>query len=128
MHELPITESILEIALRHAQAADAKCIRNIYLVIGQLSTVVDESVQFYWGLVAEGTIAEDAQLQFRRIPAEMECQACQHRYPPSEDEMGCPSCGSETVRVVAGDEFFVEAIDVDSDEVAEGIDPAGAET
>ena len=73
MHELSITESILEIALRHAQSLDATRIQNIYLVIGQLSTVVDESVQFYWGLVAEGTIAEDAQLQFRRIAAEMEC-------------------------------------------------------
>lgn len=127
MHELPITESILEIALRHAQSASAKRIRNIYLVIGQLSTVVDESVQFYWGLVAEGTIAEDAQLQFRRIPAEMKCQACHHRYRPSEDDLACPSCGSEAVRVVAGDEFFVEAIDIDSDEVSEEIDHAGAE-
>ena len=127
MHELPITESILEIALRHAQAADARRIRNIYLVIGQLSTVVDESVQFYWGLVAEGTIAEGARLQFRRIPAEIECLECHQRYPPSEDNMGCPSCGSEVVRVVAGDEFYVEAIDVDSNAVSEEIDPAGAE-
>ena len=127
MHELSITESILEIALRHAQSLDATRIQNIYLVIGQLSTVVDESVQFYWGLVAEGTIAEDAQLQFRRIAAEMECQECRHRYPPMEDDLGCPACGGETVRVVAGDEFFVEAIDVDSDDVTEEIGRAGAE-
>jgi hydrogenase nickel incorporation protein HypA/HybF len=127
MHELPITESILEIALRHAHAAGARRIRNIYLVIGQLSTVVDESVQFYWGLVAENTIAEDAQLKFRRIPAEMECLECNHRYPPSENDLACPSCGSESVRVVAGEEFFVEAIDVDSDDVTEEIDHAGAE-
>jgi hydrogenase nickel incorporation protein HypA/HybF len=127
MHELPITESILEIALRHAETADAKQIRNIYLVIGQLSTVVDESVQFYWGLVAEGTIAEDAKLQFRRIPAEMECQQCQNRYSPSDDDLGCPSCGSDTVRVVAGDEFFVEAIDIDDDD-AEEKDLPGAES
>jgi hydrogenase nickel incorporation protein HypA/HybF len=127
MHELPITESILEIALRHARNAGATRIRNIYLVIGQLSTVVDESVQFYWGLVAEGTIAEGAQLQFRRIPAEIECQECKHRYPPAADDLGCPSCGSQIVRVVAGEEFFVEAIDVDSDDVTEEIDHAGAE-
>ena len=128
MHELPITESILEIALRHAQSVDATRIQNIYLVIGQLSTVVDESVQFYWGLVAEGTIAEEAKLQFRRITAEMECQECHHRYQPAEDDLGCAACGGVTVRVVAGDEFFVEAIDVDSDDVPEEIGHGGAET
>ena len=128
MHELPITESILEIALRHAHSAGARRINNIYLVIGQLSTVVDESVQFYWGLVAEGTIAESARLQFRRIRAELECQQCDQRYNPTEDDLGCPSCGGQNVRVVAGEEFFVEAIDVDADELAPDEDGAGVET
>ena len=127
MHELPITESILEIALRHAENAGARRINAIYLVIGQLSTVVDESVQFYWGLVAEGTIAEGATLQFRRIPAEMECQQCRQRYHPADDDLGCPTCKGENVRVVAGDEFFVEAIDVDDGAVTTEADHAGAE-
>ena len=47
MHELPVTESILEIALRHAQEAGARRITDLYLIIGQLSTIVDDSIQFY---------------------------------------------------------------------------------
>ena len=37
MHELTITESLLEIALRHAREAGATKITDLYLVIGQLS-------------------------------------------------------------------------------------------
>jgi len=34
MHELPVTESVLEIALRHANKADATRIKNINIRIG----------------------------------------------------------------------------------------------
>ena len=128
MHELPVTESILEIALRHAQAAGASRVSHIFLVIGQLSSIVDDSVQFYWELVGQGTIAEGAQLHFRRIAAELECLDCVRRYSPNEGELGCPQCGGTHVRVVAGEEFFVEAIDIETEEVTPKLGAAGVES
>jgi hydrogenase nickel incorporation protein HypA/HybF len=112
MHELMVTESILEIALRHAQDAGADKITDLYLVIGELSTVVDDSVQFYWDFVSEGTPAEGAKLHFRRIPAELLCQACGHSYGVKEN-LTCPKCQSSDVRIIAGNEFSLEAIEVD---------------
>ena len=38
MHELAVTESILQIATRHAREAGASRITNLYLVIGQYSS------------------------------------------------------------------------------------------
>lgn len=113
MHELAVTEQIKEIALRHAEAAGAERITDLYLVIGDLSSIVDDSVQFYWDFVSEGTAAAGARLHFRRIPAEMVCQACEHHYSPS-DALLCPRCDSGRVRVAAGDEFYLEAIDVEA--------------
>lgn len=112
MHELAITESILEIALRHARQAGAARIASIHLVLGQLSSIVDDSVQFYWDMISENTLAEDAQLVFRRIPVEMLCLGCAQRYHPTELELACPTCGGLQVKIVAGEEFFVEAIDI----------------
>ncbi len=113
MHELPVTESILEIALKHASKAGAKRITALHLVIGQMASIVDDSVQFYWDFVAKDTIAEGASLDFRRIPTEFQCQDCNKRYAPDGNVLACPQCGSTRVKVVAGEEFFLEAIDVE---------------
>jgi hydrogenase nickel incorporation protein HypA/HybF len=111
MHELAVTESILDITLRHA---GGQRISDIYLVIGQLASIVDDSVSFYWEFISQGTLAEQARLHFRRIPAELACQSCQHTYAPADEILACPACGSTQVRLLRGDEFFVESIEVES--------------
>src|SRR5512143_2864808 len=113
MHELSVTESILEISLRHAQAENAKKITNIYLVIGQLASIVDDSVQFYWDIISKDTLADGAILHFRRLPATMLCLDCDQQFNPGEDGFACPQCRGQHIKVVSGDEFFMEAIDIE---------------
>ena len=50
MHELPVTEQIVEIVLDHARKAKAGRVLKINLVIGELSGFVGESIQFYLNL------------------------------------------------------------------------------
>lgn len=113
MHELGVTQSILEIALRHANQAGAARIREVNLVIGELSSIVDDSVQFYWDMISEGTIAHGAVLTFTRIPATLRCQHCGHEFPLNHHDYACPVCGSSKVAVADGEQFFLESIDVD---------------
>lgn len=113
MHELAVTQNILEICLRHAEKAHAARVTDINLVVGQFSSIVDDSVQFYWDIVADGTIAKGAVLHFNRIPGEMTCGSCGHAFRPTDREFQCPSCGSSAVRITRGDEFRVESIDVE---------------
>jgi hydrogenase nickel incorporation protein HypA/HybF len=117
MHELPVTESILEIALRHATQAGAARVTDLNLVIGQLSSLVDDSIQFYWDIIAKGTIAEGAQLHFKRISAELLCLDCGNRYPPGDEILACPQCQSVHIKVAAGDEFRLDSIDIDPTDV-----------
>lgn len=125
MHELAITENILEITLRHAAKAGAVKVTDLFLVIGELSSVIDDSVQFYWDIVSEDTVAQGARLHFRRIPAEFACEACGNRYT-LVDNLACPECESNKVRIVAGREFLLEAIEV-SDQVT-GNDPSASDS
>ena len=76
MHELAVTESILNIAVQHASQAGAVRVTDLHLVIGQLSSIVDDSVQFYWDMISEGTICAGAELHFERRPATLKCLDC----------------------------------------------------
>ncbi len=113
MHELAVTQSILDISLRHAQKADAKRITDINLVIGQFSSIVDDSVQFYWDIIAKETIAQGAMLHFNRVPGEMTCKSCGHVFEPKDDTFACPSCSSILVKITRGEEFRVDSIDIE---------------
>jgi hydrogenase nickel incorporation protein HypA/HybF len=114
MHELAITKNILDIALKHANSSNAKRITRLNLVIGQLSSIVDDSIQFYWDMVAANTIAEGAQLVFQRIKTEFSCLDCHSAFSPGADSFDCPNCGSSKIRITAGEEFFLESIEIDN--------------
>jgi len=121
MHELPITQSLLDIALRYAGDAHARRVLDLYLVIGDFASVVDESVQFYWDIMTAGTIADGSRLHFQRVRAMMRCLNCQAEFEPLKDEWVCPECGSSHVRVIAGNEFKLEAIEVETKEETEHV-------
>jgi hydrogenase nickel incorporation protein HypA/HybF len=113
MHELPVTQSLLKIALDHAEKANAKRITELHIVMGELSSMVDDSIQFYWEIIAKDTIAEQAKLHFRRVPAELQCMTCFTKYSPKSGELICPQCGGVGAKIIAGEEFSLEAIDVE---------------
>jgi hydrogenase nickel incorporation protein HypA/HybF len=113
MHELPVTQSLLRIALDHAEKANAKQITALNIVMGELSSMVDDSIQFYWEVIAKDTIAEKAILNFRRIPAELQCMTCFEKYHPTDGELICPKCHGVGAKIIAGEEFSLESIDVE---------------
>lgn len=113
MHELSVTESLLEITLRHAEQANARRVIDLNIVVGQLASIVDDSVQFYWDMISEGTLAQGARLHFRRVPAELVCQDCGTRYAPDGVELACPGCASLRVKIASGEEFYLDSIEVE---------------
>lgn len=114
MHELAVTQSILNIVLDHAEKANAVKVTRIYLVIGELSSIVDDSVQFYWEIIAKNTPAEQAEMIFRRVSASFECLDCNTVYQLDGNVIYCPSCGSTRIKIISGEEFYLEAIDVET--------------
>jgi hydrogenase nickel incorporation protein HypA/HybF len=115
MHELGITHSILNIAVKHAQQVGAIRIKELNLVIGEMSSIVDDSVQFYWEMVSQGTLAEGSILNFRRVAGRLHCDGCGHEFGFNRQDFVCPQCQSPEIRIVGGEEFFLESIDVDFD-------------
>lgn len=113
MHELSVTESVLDIVCRHANRATAKRILRIHLVVGELSSIIDDSVQFYFDFLSQDTIAEGAELIFQRLPVALRCPACGDQWSPTTADWTCPSCGLAKASIVAGREFYVDSIEVE---------------
>lgn len=113
MHELSITEQIAEIAIRHGEKNAAEKITDLYLVIGELSTVIDDSVQFYWDLITKDTICAGSKLHFQRIPAKFRCLDCGKEYQMVDGELTpCPSCQSNKMEILEGKEFHLDSINI----------------
>jgi hydrogenase nickel incorporation protein HypA/HybF len=113
MHELPVTQGMLSIALEHAAKAGAKKITAINLTIGEMSGIVDDSVQFYFDIVSQDTPAQGAVLNFDRVPALFRCRACGESFSLDSYQWACPHCGEWSVEIIAGREFYVNSIEVE---------------
>lgn len=113
MHELAITQNILDIALSQAKAAKAKKVNKINLVIGELSGVVSDCIQFYFDFLKKDSIAEEATLTFEIVPAQLKCRQCLAIFSPEELFWTCPDCDSQQVEIMAGREFYMDSLEVD---------------
>jgi hydrogenase nickel incorporation protein HypA/HybF len=113
MHEMAITEEILRVAIEHAERADANRITAIRLVVGDLSSVVDDSVQFYFDFLSPGTLAEGAQLHFDRVATRLHCRQCASEFEPQGMDWHCPHCQALGGDVIAGKEFYLDSLEVE---------------
>ena len=122
MHEMPVTQAMLNMALQHA---DGQRITDIYLQVGMMSAIVPESVEVFFDYLSKGTLAEGATLHFERVPIEMTCLDCGQQADLSEwtDEppqaimmealhRGC-KCGSKRLRVTGGVGFEMTSLNVE---------------
>ena len=112
MHELAITQSILDIVLKEAGAAGASKITRVNVVIGELSGVVSDSVQFYFDFLTKDNAAEGAMLNFKMVPTVLKCRECSTEFSPQDSSWVCPQCQGSGMEVLAGRDCFVESIEV----------------
>lgn len=113
MHEYSVTKSIINTVVEEAKKAGAEKITEIKLVIGDLSTIIDESVQMYFDIISEDTIAKGAKLTFKRYKAEFKCKECGMVFIKPKKGFDCPNCGGLGTPTGVGKEFFIESIEVE---------------
>jgi hydrogenase nickel incorporation protein HypA/HybF len=115
MHELPITESILKIVLKHAETNNVRQVMSIHLQIGKLSDLEDEWIQRYFDYLSKGTVAEGAKLKIERMPIMVQCNACSTSYKAEVPKLGdltCPSCGQKDSTFLSGREYYIKDMEV----------------
>ena len=115
MHELPITESILKIVLKHAETNNVRQVVAIHLQVGKLSDLEDEWIQRYFDYLSKGTLAEGAKLKIERMPIMLQCSACSTSYEAEATKLGdivCPNCGQKDSTLLSGREYYNKDMEV----------------
>ena len=106
MHELAITESIVDAVTERLPDARITCVR---LEIGTLSGVVADSVRFCFDLVTEGTNLEGARLEITEVAGRCHCPVCGADFEPDGPITLCP-CGSIQIEVLSGQELKIASV------------------
>lgn len=114
MHELSVVEGIREIALRRARSAGASRILSVRVVVAEFSGYLEDALAMFWDEVCRTTEAAGARIDFVRIPAELLCLECAKSFSGGGEDVRCPKCGSEWVKPIAGQECYVDSIEVET--------------
>lgn len=113
MHEMALTESIVEIVSEEARRQGFGRVRVVRIKVGAMAHVEPEALRFCFDAVSRGTVAEGATLDIRRQPGEGWCPDCGRTVPLVERFGACPECGRRNVRMTSGDELRIEELEVD---------------
>jgi len=110
MHELSLSGAVLNTVVRHA---GERPVTVVSLRVGRLRQVVPDTLAFYFGFVARGTVCEGARLELQIIEVSLRCDACERAWEIEVPAFRCPTCGAAEVAVASGNEFEVESIEVE---------------
>jgi hydrogenase nickel incorporation protein HypA/HybF len=108
MHEMAITQSVVETVCEHAAG---RRVHSVRVQVGALCGVVPDAMEFCFGLATEGTVADGASLDLDIQPGSARCRTCGHEFAMSDLILLCP-CGSADVEVLAGRDLKILSMEV----------------
>ena len=113
MHEYPITQQIVKLAVLKAEENKAARITRISLVVGEMTGFVGDSIKMYFDAIAEGTLAEGAEISIRYVRPKLRCTGCGEYFERQRYNFRCPVCDSQGVPTDIGKEFYIDEIEVE---------------
>lgn len=108
MHEMAITQSVVEAVCEHAAG---RRVHSVKLEVGALCAIVPEAMEFCFGLAVEGTVADGATLEVDVRPGTAQCRSCATRFELSDPILLCP-CGSADVELLEGRDLRILSMEV----------------
>lgn len=112
MHEMALAEGVLQLIEDAARREQAARVRLIVIEIGQLSSVEPHALRFCFAAVAEGSLAQDAELEIVEVPGAGWCAACAATVAMAQLYSACPQCGQHRLQPTDGTQMRVREIEI----------------
>lgn len=112
MHEMSICEGILQVIEDQAVAQKFTQVKAIRLEVGPMAGVEPQALQFSYGVVTKGSIAENSTLEIIDLPVNAWCMPCAKQVDVKQRYDACPDCGSYQVEINGGDELRIKDMEV----------------
>lgn len=113
MHELSVTENIINICSEEAIKNKVLKVKNIKILVGGLTGLIPESIQYYFDIASKGTKVEGAKLNIIKVPLKIFCNGCKNTSVVNIGVFTCPVCGGSDIKLIGGNEFLIESMEVD---------------
>lgn len=113
MHEMSLCQSLVEIVQDQQAQSGFQRVLVVRLVIGALSHVAPDAIEFGFAAVARGTVVEGARLEIERPPGQAHCLACGVAVTVSRRDDPCPQCGGFQLVVTGGDDLRLKELEVE---------------
>lgn len=113
MHELGITQSIVDIAEKTAREQHAQKVLSVTVEIGELSGVISDAVEFCYEACIQGTLLESSRLIIKRIAGSGRCDDCGADARIDNMTFACPTCGSYAMRRTGGEELNIKEVEIE---------------
>jgi len=110
MREEQSTQALFNKTIRQISQARVK---RIQFVLGELAELDRSVIEAHWVKLSHSTPLEHAEISFRLTHGEVQCMACFKKYQPVHGRIHCPHCGSYGAKILSGEEFYVEHIEMD---------------
>jgi hydrogenase nickel incorporation protein HypA/HybF len=119
VHELSIVSSVVESVTETLAAYPNARVKEVRLRVGALAAVVEDSLQFCYGIATEDTPLKGSMLVVKLLPVKMHCGKCAEDVEiASLQSFRCPRCGEPVSDLRQGRELEIESIEIE-DEVEE---------
>jgi hydrogenase nickel incorporation protein HypA/HybF len=116
MHELSIVSSIVDTVTESLAAYPGARVVEVRLRVGALASVVEDSLQFCYGIATEGTALAGSRLVVNVLPVVVRCGPCGRDVElEGVQSFRCPLCGEPAMDLKQGRELEIEAIEIEDE-------------
>lgn len=125
MHEISLATKVIEIVEDSIRGQNVEKVTKIEVELGEFSSVTPEQFKTVFEMVAQDTIAQNAELKILLKPGRIRCLQCEYEGKAKSIQnhnhkhmlmVECPMCNSTSMEILEGKGLRVKNIKAEADE------------